>query len=121
MRFLTAFSLSVLLFGLTACQTNQVKEFSKVSAGMDKGQVLDILGSPQNSERWKGKDRWLYVMFDNSQRVVKEVQFEDGKVVYFGDEYRNNENAKIEELNNSIKNNSKATNKDRQSSFEPIQ
>jgi outer membrane protein assembly factor BamE len=121
MRFSVVFGAILMMLFFTACQTNQIKEFSRVSAGMDKGQVLDILGSPQNSERWKGKDRWLYVMFENKQRVIKEIQFEDGKVVYSGEEYRNNETAKIEELNNSIKNNSKAASKDRQSSFEPIE
>jgi outer membrane protein assembly factor BamE (lipoprotein component of BamABCDE complex) len=105
---------------LSACQTNMIDEFSKVRPGMDKGQVLELVGSPQATDRWRGKDRWQYIYFQNNQRIIKEVLFENGKADYVGDEYKFNENAKIEELNNSIKNNSKISVKDRKVDYQPI-
>jgi outer membrane protein assembly factor BamE len=89
---------------LTSCQTHMIEEFNKVRPGMDKGQVLEIIGSPQTSDRWKGKDRWQYVYYKENRKVVKEILFDNGKADYVGDEYKYNKNAKTEELNNSIKN-----------------
>ncbi len=74
------------LSGLSlGCQTNEIKAFSKVQPGMDKGDVIDIMGSPQHSERWHGRDRWTYVFYHEDSRFEKEVQFSGGKSLYVGD------------------------------------
>ena len=67
------------------CQTNEIKAFAKVQPGMEKGDVISIMGSPRRSERWHGKDRWTYVFYHDDFRYEKEVQFEDGKSSYVGD------------------------------------
>lgn len=67
------------------CQTNEVKEFSRLHLGMDKGEVVDIMGSPRRSDRRFGEDRWTYVFSDQGQEHKKEVRFSDGKSIYVGD------------------------------------
>ena len=70
---------------MTACQTNDVKEFSKVQSGMEKAEVLEIMGSPQRQERWQGMDLWTYIYYTDSQRHEKEIDFSDGKATYVGE------------------------------------
>jgi len=71
-------------FGL-GCQTNEIKAFSKVQPGMEKGDVIGIMGSPQRSERWHGRDRWTYIFYHEDSRFEKEVQFSGGRSLYVGD------------------------------------
>lgn len=78
------FVLAVGSFSL-GCQTNEIKAFSKVRPGMEKGAVIDIMGSPQRSERWHGKDKWTYIFYNQNSRYEKEVQFLGGKSLYVGD------------------------------------
>lgn len=70
---------------LTACQTSMVKQFSKVQPGMEKDDVLEIMGSPSQSRRFHGKDRWSYVFYEDRIRFEKEVHFFEGKAIYIGD------------------------------------
>ena len=63
---------------LLGCQSTIKENMSEVKLGMDKHQVLHILGSPDITRRWEDKDRWIY-------RDVHEVHFEKGSVVYKGD------------------------------------
>ncbi len=68
------------------CQTSELNSWNELHPGMDKGDVLEIMGSPKASLRFHGKDRWLYRFYDQSQRYDKEVHFQDGVAVYLGDE-----------------------------------
>jgi outer membrane protein assembly factor BamE len=61
------------------------KEYQKLHPGMEKDDVLDLMGSPQRTQRLQGKDRWTYVFYDNKFRHEKEVQFFEGNSVYVGD------------------------------------
>lgn len=70
---------------LTACQTSMLKQFEEVTPGMEKEDVLDIMGSPTQTQRFHGKDRWTYVFYDKRIKFVKEVQFFEGNAVYVGD------------------------------------
>ena len=79
--------LTVLFLGLTACQTSMVKQFDKVKLGMEKDDILDIMGSPSQTQRFHGKDRWRYVFYDKRIRFEKEVHFFEGNAVYVGDKY----------------------------------
>lgn len=69
----------------TGCQTSMLAKFSEVKPGMEKAEVLDLIGSPRTTQRFHGKDRWTYVFYDNRIRFEKEVHFFNGDTVYVGD------------------------------------
>ncbi len=79
--------LSLLLVGwvFLGCQTNQLKQYEQVKVGMDKGQVLELMGSPQKTSRLKGQDRWTYVFYEKGSEYQKEMLFDAGKSTYVGD------------------------------------
>ena len=79
--------IAILFIGLISagCQTSMIKQFNQVESGMDKDDVLEIMGSPTRSERFHGKDRWTYVFYDQQIRHEKEVQFFQGNAIYVGD------------------------------------
>lgn len=77
-----------------ACTTiEQKKQFEQVQVGMDKGQVLEIMDSPQRTERHHGQDRWTYFIqnseaqnpIQQEQQLEKQIYFENGKSTYVGD------------------------------------
>lgn len=81
-------SLGIILasaFLLTGCQSSMIKQFNQVKSGMDKDDVLEIMGSPNRSERFHGKDRWSYNFYDQKIQHNKEVHFFEGNAVYVGD------------------------------------
>ncbi|WP_291516515.1 outer membrane protein assembly factor BamE [Bdellovibrio sp. ArHS] len=80
-------AIPVVLLGLltTACQTSMLKQFGEVRPGMEKDDVLDLMGSPSRTQRFQGKDRWTYVFYDDRIRFEKEVQFFNGNAIYVGD------------------------------------
>ena len=84
MRKLFVLSAAVLLTAV-GCQTSLKQEFTKVNEGMVKYEVLEILGSPQVSKRWRGQDKWIYRFYERDAPVTKEVYFKEGKVAYAGD------------------------------------
>ena len=80
------YTLSIAILSLlTGCQTNQLRQFGKLQNGMDKGQVVEVMGSPQDSYRWKGEDLWTYRFFEKEISYQKQVRFQDGKVIFFGE------------------------------------
>ena len=82
--FLLPFILIVSFF-TSACQTSMLKQFEQVNMGMEKGQVLELMGSPKDVQRFHGKDRWKYVFYEDEIRFTKEFHFFEGSVVYIGD------------------------------------
>lgn len=66
------------------CQTSMYQQFEQVNVGMDKDDVLQIMGSPQRTQRWRGKDRWTFVFYEDRIRFEKEVQFQEGVATYVG-------------------------------------
>lgn len=88
LRSIIAFTVLVGSLGLTACQTNMYKEYQKIHPGMEKDDVLEVMGNPQRTQRFHGKDRWTYVFYDNKLRHEKEVQFFEGNAVYVGDPWQ---------------------------------
>ncbi|MBX2987836.1 MAG: outer membrane protein assembly factor BamE [Bdellovibrionaceae bacterium] len=76
--------LAATLLGLTACQSSMLRSFEKLHPGMDKHQVLQVMGSPDTSMRMHGKDRWIYRFYEDNIRFEKEVHFQDGAAVYVG-------------------------------------
>lgn len=73
-----------LQFILIGCQTSMYHQFEQVNLGMDKDDVLQIMGSPQRTQRWRGKDRWTFVFYEDRIRFEKEVQFHEGIATYVG-------------------------------------
>lgn len=85
------FSILLIAFSLTslsACQTNMTRQFEKVHSGMEKNDVLDIMGSPQRTQRLHGKDRWTYIIYEDDKRSEKDILFENGLAVYAGDTWK---------------------------------
>ena len=85
MRNLVLALISIFLFA--GCSLSQKKQFEHVQVGMDKGEVLGLLESPQRTQRWHGMDRWTYIFYDENQRQEKEVHFQEGRANYVGDVY----------------------------------
>lgn len=77
-------SLATLIM-LAGCQTPRHAEFAYLKQGMEKHDVLAVVGGPDASQRWQGKDRWIYNFNDHPEGAqTKEVHFENGKAVYVG-------------------------------------
>lgn len=75
-----------LSFALMGCQTNMFKQYEKIQVGQEKADVLEIMGSPLRSERYKGQDFWTYVFYTSDDtRYEKEVYFTNNKVTYVGE------------------------------------
>ena len=72
---------------LIGCQTNTLKEFEKITPGMEKDDVLSYIGSPSTSLRLHGRDRWIYVFYTDRIRFEKEVHFFEGGVIYVGEKW----------------------------------
>jgi outer membrane protein assembly factor BamE (lipoprotein component of BamABCDE complex) len=63
----------------------RLKEFESVHGGMSKSEVIEIVGGPQRTQRWHGRDRWEYRFYNTREGdVIREVHFEDGKSTYVG-------------------------------------
>ena len=77
-------TLSFLVLGPLACTSPMHKSVSKVKVGMEKDQVLDILGSPKMTREYKGKQQWKYIYYKNDIRRSKVVTFHFGEVVSIG-------------------------------------
>ncbi len=74
-----------LVFIFTGCQTPAWKSFDQVKVGHDKSVVVETIGSPTKTRRWQGKDRWVYEFGDHPDgTMIREIVFENGKVVYTG-------------------------------------
>lgn len=83
-------SIPIVVIGLftSACQTSMLKQFESIKPGMEKDDVLELMGSPNQTQRVSGKDRWYYTFYDNRIRFQKEVQFVDGTAIYIGEVYQ---------------------------------
>ncbi|WP_413291876.1 outer membrane protein assembly factor BamE [Bdellovibrio sp. HCB185ZH] len=83
-------SVPIVVIGLftSACQTSMLKQFESIKPGMEKDDVLDLMGSPNQTQRVSGKDRWYYTFYDKRIRFQKEVQFVDGAAIYIGEVYQ---------------------------------
>ena len=79
---------SFLVMGAIGCQTDPAKDFTSLKPGMEKMDVLEVMGSPQRTQRWHGMDRWTYIYYEQKNRSEKEVHFDQGKAVYIGEKYQ---------------------------------
>ena len=60
---------------LSGCATPQHELMGKVTTGMDKGEVLDVLGGPNVSKRRNGRDIWIYVFYENNKKRGRKFVF----------------------------------------------
>lgn len=83
--FFAVSAIVVAAFFSSGCQTNELKAYEKLKVGMDKDEVLGIMGNPTKTQRWQGKDRWTYRFYHDGAPHLREVHFENSKSVYIGD------------------------------------
>lgn len=86
----------------SGCQTNMLKQFDKITPGMEKDDVLEMMGSPTTSLRFHGKDRWIYVFYEDKLRFEKEIHFFENNVTYKGERWEpspENQASKIDSKN----------------------
>jgi outer membrane protein assembly factor BamE len=82
------FALSFLFFlALSGCQTRMKRAFDEIKPGMDKGQVLDLIGGPRAVTRFHGRDRWIIMFYDDGVRYDREIHFKEGRADYVGAPY----------------------------------
>jgi outer membrane protein assembly factor BamE len=65
-----------------------LRQFNELKPGMEKDDVLNRMGSPNQTQRFHGKDRWRYVFYDGDMRFEKEVQFFEGNATYIGETWQ---------------------------------
>lgn len=105
LRLLKLSSLMVLSSLLAACTTPRQKGFEKIQVGMDKSSVLEIAGNPDKTQRWNGKDRWTYKhLISDTNAEIKEVHFEEGRVVYVGSQVHPAISAEEQDRRNAAQN-----------------
>lgn len=67
---------------LAGCATSTLgPALDSVSPGMDKDKVLEIAGNPARTFRESMHDHWIYTYFQKDHKYLRDVIFEDGKVV----------------------------------------
>jgi outer membrane protein assembly factor BamE len=94
----------VALLVSVGCQTTLGTDFAKIKPGMEKAQVLDIVGSPNRTQRWRGLDRWTYFFYEQEAREEREVHFSQGVTSYVGERYQNPVSAEQQDESNEMAN-----------------
>ena len=67
----------LVVVGCSSISTN----LKQVRAGMDKSEVLQIVGNPKFTFRENSQDHWAYFYSSGSQEWRRDVVFENGKVI----------------------------------------
>lgn len=57
------------------------QNLQQIRAGMDKGEVLNILGNPKFTYRENSQDHWAYFYESNNSEWRRDIVFENGKVI----------------------------------------
>lgn len=97
-------TLCALLLNL-GCQTGTGADFAKLKPGMEKSEVLEIMGSPDRTQRWRGMDRWTYGLYESQGvRSEKEIHFDQGKATYLGDRVPPEVTAEDQDSRNEVAN-----------------
>jgi len=85
---LEIFLASAWLF-LASCVTAPVQEFSRIKPEMTKDDVLELVGSPNRTERIDGKEKWAYRYYTGENKnieTLRQVTFLNGKVLTAGED-----------------------------------
>ena len=78
--FLTLLTFSLIAL-LTACATAPHKTIKEIRRGMSKADVLAKLGSPQQTERYRGTDIWVYTLYPGQPHKTSAIRFKGSKVI----------------------------------------
>lgn len=70
------------------CASPRYSSFEQVRTGMEKDQVIELMGSPNSHRRVRDEDRWGYVFYKDDLREEKAIHFVKGRVVYIGEPIR---------------------------------
>lgn len=65
---------------IASCTSIQ-QDLQQVRAGMEKGQVLQIVGNPKFTFRENSQDHWAYFYESGGQEWRRDIVFENGKVI----------------------------------------
>lgn len=84
---LSCLAFTCLFLSLIGCQTNMKKAFDEIKPGMDKAEVLEIIGGPRAVTRFHGKDRWFIMFYHDGVRYEREIHFLQGIANYVGETY----------------------------------
>ncbi|OQW50587.1 MAG: hypothetical protein A4S09_01990 [Proteobacteria bacterium SG_bin7] len=93
----------VTAFLVASCTTPQ-HSFENVNIGMDKSEVIELMGGgPQLTKRRNSEDVWQYHFYTGEQKSIKELHFKNNKVSYKGEPVgpRPGESAKAIDARNS--------------------
>ncbi|OFZ12245.1 MAG: hypothetical protein A2Z20_04310 [Bdellovibrionales bacterium RBG_16_40_8] len=80
----TILGLLFAIFFIFGCASSQKGGVRSIKPGMDKSDVLDILGDPKLSSREHGLDRWTYSIDGPTGEELTYIFFEKDKVSYIG-------------------------------------
>lgn len=70
---------------LIGCQTtSDIVAFKKLQKNMEKGEVLEIIGTPIRKERKYQRDWWYYSFYEGENKFERMVVFDSGKLIYAG-------------------------------------
>lgn len=83
-RIFLAILCSLSLVFLVACATAPIESFPKIKNGMQKGDVIELIGSPHKTERKDGVDIWQYTFYEREKPVAKIIYFKENRVSYAG-------------------------------------
>lgn len=75
----------LMLFLWSGCASLSLKTFRGIDLGMTKSDVLEQVGSPFKTDHRDGIDYWMYRFYEKETRILQEIQFQDGQVIYVGD------------------------------------
>lgn len=76
--------ITVLSLLIASCVRPVHREIEKVRIGMDKGQVLELVGGPKHTQRNKGRDAWIYQYYRDHAPLKKTIYFRAGLVESIG-------------------------------------
>ena len=68
---------TLILSGCTSVQG----ALDEVRPGQDKDSVLHAAGNPARTFRENNQDHWIYVYYQKNQQWLRDVIFDDGKVI----------------------------------------
>lgn len=78
-------SIAIVVAAFLGCASQQGAFETNVQLGMDKSEVLELIGGPSSTRRRNGEDVWQYDFYSNDQKSSKELRFKNNKVSYKGD------------------------------------
>ena len=74
-------TLACLIFTLVGCAAAVPRALDNIRPGQDKDSVLQSAGNPERTFRENNQDHWVYLYFQSGQQWLRDVIFDDGKVL----------------------------------------